>query len=101
MPKFEGLHASEILQSAPQGAGYNEAHLKCFNTHARSMQNKQELEALSQSRIYNVTEVYEIWWEESGDWLQAFQKRQAEKASGTVSFPGAGLYGADTCQQLG
>lgn len=28
--KFEGLPASEILQSAPGGAGYNETHLKYF-----------------------------------------------------------------------
>jgi len=59
------------------------------------MQNKQELEALSQSQIYNVTEVYEIWWEEFGDWLQAFQKRQAgleRSKGGTVSHGEAGLY---------
>lgn len=27
-PKFEALHASEVPQSAPCGAGHSEAHLK-------------------------------------------------------------------------
>lgn len=31
-PQSEGLRAAEILHSAPRGAGYDEAHLKCFYT---------------------------------------------------------------------
>jgi len=48
MLKFEGFCASEILQSALQGAKYNEGHLKCFYTNAHNIRkNQEELEALS------------------------------------------------------
>ena len=42
MPLSEGFLASEVLQYAPQGAGYDEVYLKCFYTNAHSMRNKQE-----------------------------------------------------------
>jgi len=50
-PKFEQLHVSEILQSAPPGAGYSEAPLQCCYTSVCSMRKKQEEpEALAQSQ---------------------------------------------------
>jgi len=57
-PQSEELHASEILQSAPQGVEYNKAHLKCFYSNVHSMRNKQEeLEHLAQTQSCNVIDI--------------------------------------------
>ena len=56
----EGLCASEVLRSAPQGAVCREAHLKCFYTNTCSMRNKMdELEVLAQSRSYDIIRISE------------------------------------------
>lgn len=68
MPKLKGLCASEILQSAPQGARYDKAHCKYFYTSAHSVLDKQEkLEVLAQSQSYSITGISETCWEESCD----------------------------------
>lgn len=65
MPESEGLCDSEVLQSDPQGAAYNEAHLKCFYTNACSMRDKlEELEVLAKSQSYNISGIRETWWVE-------------------------------------
>ncbi|GAB0186949.1 hypothetical protein GRJ2_001160200 [Grus japonensis] len=108
-PQSEGLCASKILQSAPRGAGYVEAHLKCFYTNACSMRNKQEeLESLAQS--HDIIGISETWWEESCDWcaVMDLQKRQAgqERWGGIVLYVTEGLdctelsVGNDTVESL-
>ena len=60
---------SEVLWSAPRGAGYNKVHLKCFYANACSMRNKlDELQVLAQSHSYNIIGISETWWDESCDW---------------------------------
>ena len=62
MTKFEGLHVSEILWSAPRGAEYIETCLKCFYTGACSIRSKQEeLETLAQSQSYDIIGISEAW----------------------------------------
>ena len=68
MPKSEGLSTIEILHSAPQDAGYNEAHLRCFYTSAHSMGYKQEeIEDLIQFLNHNIIGISETWWEKFCD----------------------------------
>ncbi|GAB0182550.1 hypothetical protein GRJ2_000720300 [Grus japonensis] len=103
-PQSEGLCASKILQSAPRGAGYVEAHLKCFYTNACSMRNKrEELEAFAQSQCYDATGISETWWEESCDWCAVMdgyrlfrRDRQGRRCWGV------GLYGTEglDCTEL-
>ncbi|KAJ7412607.1 hypothetical protein BTVI_45938 [Pitangus sulphuratus] len=50
------------LQSAPQGVGYNEPHLKCFYTNVPSMRNKKkEIKALAQWQRFDIIGISEIW----------------------------------------
>lgn len=66
--QLEGLRATDILPSAPRGAGF-EAHLKCFCTNTLRVRDKQEeLEALAQSQSYYIIDVSKTWWEESSVW---------------------------------
>ncbi|GAB0208021.1 mitochondrial enolase superfamily member 1 [Grus japonensis] len=113
-PQSDGLCASKILQSAPRGAGYVEAHLKCFYTNARSMRNKQEeLEALAQSQCYDVIGISETWWEESCDWCAVMdgyrlfrRDRQGRRGGGVALYVTEGLdctglsVGDDTVESL-
>ncbi|GAB0206625.1 mitochondrial enolase superfamily member 1 [Grus japonensis] len=113
-PQSEGLCASKILQSAPRGAGYVEAHLKCFYTNACSMRNKQEeLEALAQSQCYDVIGISETWWEESCDWCAVMdgyrlfrRDRQGRRGGGVALYVTEGLdctelsVGDDTVESL-
>ena len=53
----EGIRAT----AAPK-----EAQLRCFDTSARSMGNKQEeLEAIVWSESYDIVAIMETWWNES------------------------------------
>ena len=47
-------------------ATQKEAQLRCFDTSARSMGNKQEeLEAIVWSESYDIVAIMETWWNES------------------------------------
>lgn len=85
--------ARPFIQSAPQGAGFSEAHLKCFYTNARSMRNKQEeLEALVQFHSYDIVVISETCWEEVCDWYvtmdgyRLFKKNRQGRQSGRVAL---------------
>ena len=98
-PQSEGLCAGKILQSVPRGAGYVEAHLKCFYTNARSMRNNQEeLEALAQSQCYDIIGISETWWEESCDWCAVMdgyrlfrRDKQCRRGGGVALYVTEGL----------
>lgn len=99
MLESEGLCASEVVWSAPQGAVYNETHLKCFYANAHSMRNKlDELEVLAQSQSYNIIGISEkVTLVYCNRCLQAHQKGQAGQArmwSDVLCEGGSGLCGA-------
>ena len=46
-----------------------EAQLRCLYTNAHSMGNKQEeLEAIMQSKSYDMVAITEMWWDDSHSW---------------------------------
>lgn len=100
MTKSEGLYASEVLQSALQGDGYNEAYLKCFYANAHSMTREQEeLEALTQSQSYDIIGISKTWWKESCDCcvpMDSYRLFKMGRRGGGDG--GAGLYGACSWQ---
>lgn len=95
---IEGLRASETLELAPRGSGFNETHLKCFYANSCSMRNKQrELEAWAQSQNYGITGLSEAWWEEACDWCVATDSyRQGRHRSGAALY----LVKAPDCLEL-
>ena len=70
MLESEGLCATEVLQSAPQGAVCREVHLKCFYANTHRMRNKTDkLEVLAQSYSSYIIGISKTWWDEScGCW---------------------------------
>ena len=61
MEKPEYGHEGIRATAAPK-----EAQLRCFDTSARSMGNKQEeLEAIVCSESYDIVAITEMWWKDS------------------------------------
>lgn len=78
--------------SATQGAGYNEAHLKCSYIYACSTRNEQkELEAAAQSWVY-ISGISKTWREESCDWCfmmdgyRLFRRDRQNRQGGGVAL---------------
>ncbi|RMC22218.1 hypothetical protein DUI87_00529 [Hirundo rustica rustica] len=47
------------------------AQLRCMYTNARSMGNKQELEAMVQQQSCDVVTIMEMWWDDFHSWSAA------------------------------
>lgn len=86
---LEEMSTNGICQSASQGVVYKIPHLKYFYTNTHSMRNKQdELKTLAWSQRFDVTDMSEIWADESSDWsallddYRPFRRDRAEEAEG-------------------
>lgn len=55
-------------QSASQGGAYNVPHLKGFSTNAAGMRNKEQVEALAQSPIFDIPGISDTWRDKSCVW---------------------------------
>ncbi|GAB0206965.1 hypothetical protein GRJ2_003162100 [Grus japonensis] len=69
------------------------AQLKCIYTNARSMGNKQELEASVQQDSYDLVAITETWWDDSHDWSAAMdgyklfrRDRQGRRGGGVALY---------------
>lgn len=70
--------------------GHAEAYLRCLDTNAQSLANKQEeLEVYTQSESSDVIKITKIKWDSIHDWnsvMEAVQGEQAMKKKGSCTF---------------